>query len=153
MAREDFEEPNVVLVELSDPELREDDDTVYTRAVPERHGDHRLLDVPGARDRHGELAVERVREQERLARLRHAARDALADLAAQALGRLLAVFAEVAAERDRDQVVDALSDVDATGVVVEKAPELVNDELTDPRYVVQSAELPGEAPQHLHVRD
>ena len=98
MAREDFEEPNVVLVELSDPELREDDDTVYTRAVPERHGDHRLLDVPGARDRHGELAVERVREQERLARLRHAARDALADLAAQALGRLLAVFAEVAAD-------------------------------------------------------
>ena len=51
VAAEHLEKADVVLVELVDPELRDDDRPDDTGAVVERDCDHRLVDVLGARDR------------------------------------------------------------------------------------------------------
>ena len=103
MAAEHLEEPDVVLVELVDAELGDDDGADHAGAVVERDGDDRLVDVLGARDRDGEVAVERVREQDRLAGLGRPAGDAFADPAGERLDALVRVGLEVAAPRDRDE--------------------------------------------------
>ena len=48
---EDREQPQVVVVELVEAELRERDDADRRLVVAHRHDEHRLVDVVGARDR------------------------------------------------------------------------------------------------------
>ena len=152
VAAEHLEQADVVLVELGDAELGDDDRADHPRAVAERDGDHRLVHVVRAGDRLGEVAVERVVEQDRLAGACGTARDPLADAAAERLDALLGVRVEVAAPRHGDEVV-ALDDVEAAAVVVDEHPELVDDRLADLADVVQPVQLAGEALEHLQMRD
>jgi hypothetical protein len=152
VAAEHLEHADVVLVEPADAELRDDDGADDARVVVERHGDHRLVHVVRARDRDPVLAVERVREQDRLAGLGGAAGDALADLAGELLDALVLVRVDVAAPGDRHELVSG-DDVDAAAVVVDEHPELVDDRLADLPHVVQAVELARQALQHLQVRD
>ena len=80
MSCEDLEQPNVVLVELVQAELRDDDHAHDARPVTERHRQKRLLDRIGALDLPAELAVRGVRDHDRLAELGAPAGDALADV-------------------------------------------------------------------------
>ena len=84
---EHLEQADVGLVELVEPELRDDDHADHPGAVAERHCEQRLLDHRRARDPGAELAVRGVGDEERLAALRAAPRDALADPRAQQLER------------------------------------------------------------------
>ena len=78
MAGEHLEQPHVVLVELVQPELRDDDDADDPGPVAKRHREQRLLDRVGALDQLPELAVRSVADDERLAELGAATGDTLA---------------------------------------------------------------------------
>ena len=141
--REDLEQANVVLVELLQPELREDDHTLHLGAATERHGDDRLLDVGAAGNVNRELAALGVGDEERLAPASRRAGDPFAHLRRERLGALVRV-GELPVPRRRNEEL-ARPDVDAAAVAVEERPELAHDRLADRRHVVQPAELPGEA--------
>ncbi len=64
LAREHLEQSDVVIVELVDPELRDHDRAGDPRPVPERHDRQRLLELGGAGDPVGELALECVRDEQ-----------------------------------------------------------------------------------------
>ena len=86
-------------------------------------------------------------------RSRRHARDTAADLRRQELDRIARrVGDEIAAEGDRNEVV-LVAEEDAAVVVVDEEPELVRDREPDLLDVVEARELPGQALQHLHVRD
>ena len=119
LAGEHLEQAHVVLVELVDAELRDRDDADHARAVAERHRDQRLLDHVRARDHHRELALERVLHEQRLAGLGDVAGDALADAGAREVDALAAAGEQLAAERDRDDLV-ALDHRDAAVVVIDQ---------------------------------
>ncbi len=152
MAGEHLEQADVVLVELADTELGDDDDAAHARAVFQRHGDDRLVDVVRARNRDGEVAVHGVLEQEGAAGLGNPAGEAFPELAGEILGALLRVLAERALEGDREEGV-AVGDVDPAVVVVDQAAELVHDHGADLAHVVQAVQAAGEALQHLQVGD
>ena len=106
----------------------------------------------GAGDLDRERACRRVVEQERLARLDHAAGQALADARAEHLRRRPVGRGQLALECDRQQV-RALADEDAAVVVVDQQPQLVRDRHPDLADVVRAVELAGERLEHLQVRD
>ena len=149
---EHLEQPDVVLVELVDAELRDHDDADHARAVAERHRDQRLLDRVRAGDHHHVLALERVADELRLGRRGRAAGDAVAHLAAREVDLLAAPRDQLAAERDRHELV-ALDHEDAAVVVIDQEPELVGDHTADLAHVVEPVELAGEALEHLEVGD
>jgi hypothetical protein len=97
--------------------------------------------------------VGRVADEQRLARLRHAAGDAAADLRPEQVDRSDRLLrGEIAAEGDRNEIV-ALTDEHATVVVIDEEPELLGDRQADLAHVVQARKLSREALQHLQVRD
>ena len=95
--------------------------------VLHRDHEHRLVDVLGARDRRAALVDRGVVHAQRLAVERHPAREALADLRAQDLEVDLLVGADAALERDRDELVGRIEQVDAGVVVVDDASRLLDD--------------------------
>ena len=106
VAGEHLEQADVVLVELVEAELRDDDRAGDPRAVPQRHGGEGLLDLFGARDPVGELALERVRHEQRLAGLGDPAGDAHRRPSSYSVRRSVpCAGVEVADERDRAQLV------------------------------------------------
>ena len=152
LAGEHLEQAHVVLVELVGAELRDHDRAGDARAVAQRHGRKRLLELVGAGNALRELALERVRHEQRLARCDRAAGDALADLERVRVGGGADVRIVVADERDRQQVVAVAQD-DTAVVVVDQQPELGRDRVADLAHVVQPVELARERLQHLQVRD
>jgi len=152
MPREHLEQPHVVLVELADAELRDHDDADHAGAVAQRDGHERLLDRVRAGDHHRVLALERVRHELGLAGRGGSAGDALADLPPREVDLLPVPGDEVAAERDRYDLV-ALDHHHAAVVVIDQEPELVGDHLADLAHVVQPVQLAREALQHLQVGD
>src|SRR6266571_3352307 len=104
MTGEYLEQTDVVLVELVQPELRDDDDADHACAEGEGDDDLRLVDRIGPRQDSCELAVGGVPDQQRLPDLRDATRDSLADLAGENLHRLARLAGELPDERDRDHV-------------------------------------------------
>ena len=152
MSGQHLEQTYVVLVELILAELRDDDDSEHTGGVAQRDCDDRLGDSRGSRDLHRILAVESVRDEDTTARQGDPTRDSLSHPALEHVGRLVAVVAELAAERDRHEPV-ALGQVEAAVVVVDERSKLGHDRLADPGDVVQPAELPDEALEHLQVGD
>src|SRR5436305_7465289 len=80
---EHLEQPDVVLVELVDAELRDHDHADRTGAVAERYGDERLLDRVRAGNHHRVLALEGVADELRLQCRSRAAGDVLAELVAR----------------------------------------------------------------------
>ena len=78
--------------------------------------------------------------------------DALADAGAREVDALAAAREQLAAEGDRDDLV-ALDHRDPAVVIVDQQPELVGDHLADLAHVVEPVQLPGQALQHLQVRD
>ena len=113
--------------------------------------DSSIFAVPAICSR--ELVVGGVPDQERLAGLCDPPRHAAADPRGQELDRSARLVREqIAAERDRHQIL-AVAEEHAAVVVVDELPELVRDREPDPRDVVQPRELPGEALEHLQVRD
>ena len=109
-------------------------------------------DVVGPGDRDRVVALHRVVHEDRLAGLRGATGDPLADRARERLDALLRVGIDVASPGDRDEPL-AVDDVDAAGVVVDEHPQLVHDRLADRAHVVQPVQLAGEALEHLQVGD
>jgi hypothetical protein len=77
--------------------------------------------------------------------------DPLADLASERLRRCGGRPGQVATKRDKGEVV-VLEREDAAVVVVDQLAELVGDRPAYLPGVVQPAELPGNALQHLEVR-
>jgi hypothetical protein len=78
-----------------------------------------------------------VADEQRLAGLSHAPRDAPPHLHREQLGEGVGIRArQVAAERDGDEVV-AVADEDAAVVVVDQEPELVGDREADLGDVVE----------------
>ena len=152
LAGEHLEQADVVLVELVHAELRDHDHAGDARAVAERHHRQRLLELVGAGDPDRELALERIRHEQRLARLGDATGDAHADLRRVRVRRVADARAVVADERDRAQLV-AVAQGDAAVVVVDQEPQLGRDRRADLLDVVQPVELAGERLQHLQVRD
>ena len=120
MAGEHLEQPQVVLVELVEAELGDDDRADDARAVVERDGEDRLLDLRGAFDLDRELALGGVAEEERLTGLDDAACDPLAHTGSQHLGRAAAGRGQLL-EGDRRQLL-AVADEDAAVVVVDQEP-------------------------------
>ena len=112
--------------------------------------DSSILRGTGDLDR--ELAGRRVVEQERLARLDHAAGQTLADASAEHLRRRSVGCGQLALECDRKQV-RALADEDPAVVVVDQQPQLVRDRHPDLADVVRAIELAGQRLEHLQVRD
>ena len=151
VAREHLEEPEVVRVELVEPELRDDDHADHGGAVEERHGEEGLLDLVGARDPDADRAMSGVARQERLAGRRDVSGDAVADARREQVHRR-SRGGEIAAEGDRPQVV-ALADEHAAVVVVDQEAQLVGDRRADRGHVVEPAELRRDAVEHLQVRD
>jgi len=64
VAGEDLEQANVVLVELVEPELRDDDHADDLRAVAQRHREKRFLDLGRPGDLGAELAVRCVVDEQ-----------------------------------------------------------------------------------------
>ena len=153
MAREDLHDAQVVGVELVETELRDDEDARHPRAEAQRDGQDRLLDESRARDLLAELAVRRVADEQRLARLSDPAGDPAPDVR-RADRDLRAGLGggEVPPEGDRLELL-ALADEDTAVVVVDQEPELVGDRQPDLRDAVQARELPGQALQHLQMGD
>ena len=153
MAGHHLEKPEVVGVELVEPELGDDDHACHARPVSEWDGEKRLFDVGGPRDPFAELVIRGVAHEERLALVRHPARDAAADLRGQKGDGVARLGGdEVAPERDGHEVV-VLAEEHAAVVVVDQQPELVGHREPDLLDVVQPRELPREALEHLEVRD
>ena len=127
VAAEHLEQADVVLVELVDAELGDDDGADHARAVAERDGDHRLVDVVRARDRHAR-SRSRARSSSRIDSPVSAARPVMPSPMrhVERLDALVRVRVEVAAPRDGDEVV-AVDDVEAAAVVVDEHPQLVDD--------------------------
>ena len=88
MPGQHLEQPQVVGVELVEPELRDHDHAGDARAVLERDGEERLLDLGRALDLLAELVVGGVVDEERRARLGDAARDSATDLRREELRRI-----------------------------------------------------------------
>ena len=152
VAGEHLEQAQVVLVELVEAELRDDDGADHAGAVLERHGDDRLVDLGRALDLDRELALRRVREEQRLAGLDDAAGEALADAGPEDLGCGSVRRGQLALEGDRSELL-AVADEDAAVVVVDQLAQLVRDRHADLANVVQAVQLAGERLQHLQVRD
>ena len=87
VAGEHLQQPHVVLVELVQPELRDDDHADDAASVAKRHREQRLLDRVGAFDQLPELAVRGVGDDDRLAELGAAAGDSFADALAEDVER------------------------------------------------------------------
>ena len=79
MAGEHLEQPQVVLVELADAELRERDRADHALAVPERRRRERFVGVVAGHVR-ADVGLANVRDERRLARLRDVAGQALPEL-------------------------------------------------------------------------
>ena len=152
MTGEHLQQPDVVLVELVQAELRDHDDADDPSAERERDDDLRLVDRVGAGQDARELAVGRVPDQERLACFGDTPRDSLADLADEDFHRLTRLARELPDERDRDHVV-SFDEGDAAVVVVDQRPQLGRDHVPDLAHVVEPVQLPAQALQHLHVRN
>ena len=152
VAPEYLQQPHVVLVELVEAELGEDDHADHARAEGQRHRDDRLVDRVGAGDLPRVLVVLRVPEQERLARRRDVAGEAVPDLHRQHVHRGLGHRRERPDERDRQNVL-VLDREDAAVVVIDQRTELVRDHLRDLPNVVEPVQLPAETLEHLHVGD
>ena len=153
VAREHLQQPHVVLVELVQPELGDDDHADDATAVAKRHRKERLLDRVGALDQLPELAVRGVGDDDRLAALGAATGDTFPDAFAEDVERVgVHARGEIAEEGDRDELV-AVDDEDAAVVVVDERPELRGDRVADLAHVVEPVQPPGQALQHLQVRD
>ena len=153
MAGEHLEQPDVVLVELVEPELRHDDHAHDAGAVAQRHRQQRLLDHGRARHLAAELAVGGVADQERLAGRRAPPGDAFADAGAKELEwNCRDLGGELASERDWHEHL-AVHDEDPTVVVIDERPKLGCDLVADLAHVVEPVQLPAQTLQHLHVRD
>ena len=97
----DLEQPEIVGVELVEAELRDHDDAGHARAVLERHGEKRLLDLGGALDLLAELVLRSVADQQRDPGLGDTAGDPAADVRREELRRVARYrTGQVAAERD-----------------------------------------------------
>ena len=121
MAGKHLEQAEVVGVELVEPELGDHEHADDVGAVPQRHGEQRLLDPRRSLDVVPDAAVGRVAREERLAGCRHVARDADPDLRHEHVERRLGALRQVAAECDRAEVV-SVSEEDAAVVVVDQLP-------------------------------
>jgi hypothetical protein len=141
--RQDLEQPQVVLVEVADPELGQDDHARDLALVQQRHEDHRLLDDVR---RPGHIECPRITagigHDERLSALCHEARDALPDAQAQPLGGLAGVFVGEASESDRlERHAVLCDDVDASVVVVDDLARLETDGRRDLLERAEAREL------------
>ena len=127
----DDEQPQVVVGELVEPELREDEDAEHLVVEHHRRQEHRFVEVvlgpgDGVRPRVGRGVAEVLGDPVG----RDPAGDALAHRDAQLVGRLVDVLADLALHRDRDEVV-ADEPVDAGVVVVDELAQLGRDRLAD----------------------
>ena len=149
----DLEQPEIVRVELIQAELRDHDDAGHARAVLQRHCEERLLDLGGALDLLSELVLCCVPDQQRDPGLGDAAGDPAPDVGREELRRVARYrTGQVAAERDEHEIV-VVAKEHAAVVVIDEEPELVGDREPDLRDVVEARQLPGEALEHLQVRD
>ena len=154
LAREHLEQPDVVLVELVDAELRDHDRAGDARAVAQRHDGERLLELVGAGNPERELALERVRDEQRLAGLDRAARDALADLRCVYASRGVAdVVVVVADERDRHAARRRRAGRRGSCGSRSAAAARSRSCCRSARTSFSRLSLPGERLQHLQVRD
>ena len=127
----DHEQPQVVLGELAEAELREHEHAEAGALVDHRRQEHGLVDVGlGSRDRDRPRVVRRVVDQLRHAVLGDPSGHALAHRDPQVLDGLVGVHRAVAEHRDRHQVV-AMGPVDADVVVVDELAELGGDRVAD----------------------
>ena len=153
MTGHDLEQPEIVGVELVQAELRDHDDSGHARPVLQWHREKRLLDLGGALDLLSELVLCSVADQQRDPGLGDTAGDPAADVRRQELGRVARYrTGEVTAKRDEHEIV-VVAKEHAAVVVIDQEPELVGDREPDLRDVVEARQLPGEALEHLQVRD
>lgn len=136
----DHEEAQIVVAELAQPELGEHDHAEDLVLEEHRGQEHRFVEVVlGARDGVRPGIGRGVGQVLGDAVLGDPAGDPLADGDPQLLRRLVGVLADLAQERDRDEVV-ADDPVDADVVVVDELTELGGDghaDLTDAGQVVE----------------
>ena len=156
MGRQDLEEPLIVLVELCEPQLRQDDHTDDLVPRDHRDGDHRFEQVVvGSGDRDRELDLTSIRGQQGGLRERDVAGDPLAQLrheCGEGLGRVLGE--QLAPERDREQgVAVGLEQVDPAVVVVDDRSELRRDRGCDLLDVAEHVERGRQVVQHVQLRD
>ena len=124
---EDRQEPQVVGVEAVETELGEGDDADRQPVIAHRDDEHRFVDLVGPDDgRPARIAV-RVVDQDRLAVLRDPAGEALAEPAAEEVHVDLLVGADPALERDRDDAIGRLHEVDPGVVVIDDPARLLDD--------------------------
>ena len=127
----DDEQPQVVVGELVEPELRQDQDAQDLVVEHHRREEHRFVEVflrpgDGVSPRIGRGVAEDLGDPVG----GDPAGDALAERDAQLVGRLVDVFADLALHRDRDELV-ADEAVDAGVVVVDQLAQLGRDRLAD----------------------
>ena len=149
--RVDHQQPQVVLGELAQAELRQHQHAQAHALVDHRRQEHRLVDVGlGARDRDRARVVGRVVDELRDAVLGDPAGHALADLDPQVLDGLVRVHRPVAHHRDRHQVL-AVHAVDADVVVVDELPQLGGDGVADLAHLGEARQPRAEALDRLEL--
>ena len=150
-ARVDDEQPEVVVGELVEPELREHEDAEHLVVEDHRREQHRFVEVVlGPGDRRGARIGRRVAEVLRDAMLGDPAGDALADGDPELVGRLVDVLADLSEHGHRDQV-RADQPVDPGIVVVDQLAELAGDRLADLGHARQPAEACPELLDRLEL--
>ncbi len=144
VAGEDRQRRLVVVIEAVEPVLRQDDDPVDRPVERHRHDEHRLGALCRADDERPRVA-RRVAQSDGLAVLGDPAGEPGPDRHAEQGGVRVLDVHERALEGDGlahpGLVVDA---IDADGVVVEQAPRLRHDGLTDAGHVLQPVEPGGQ---------
>ena len=148
---EDHQQPQVVVVELAQAELGQRDHADQLPVVLHRDDEHRLVHVLGPLDRGAALVGRRIVDAQRLPVERHPAGEPLADLRAQDVEVDLLVGADAALERDRDEVIGRIEQVDAGVVVIDDAPRLLDDGPADLLPRQARAHAPGGVLEYLEL--
>ena len=150
-ARVDDEQPQVVVGEAVEPQLREDEDAEDLVVEDHRRQEHRFVEVVlGPRDRVGARIRSRVAQVLRDPVDRDPAGDALAHRHPELVRRLVDVFADLAKHRDGDEVL-ADHPVDAGVVVVDQLAQLGRDRPADVGDARQAAEARAELLDRLEL--
>ena len=150
MPCENLEQAQIVGVELVETELRDHENPDHVRAVAQRHRQERLLDLRCSFDVVPDSAVRCVPCEKRFTGLRDVPRDSDANPCREHVQRCVAALREVAAKRDRAEVV-SVAEEDAAVVVVDQLTQLVGNGGADLVDLEQSGEPARDAVEHLQV--
>ncbi len=148
----DDEQPQVVIGELVESELREHDDAEHPVVEGHRGEQHRLVEIVlGAGDGVGSRVLGGVAEVDGDAVLGDPAGDALADRDAEHVGGLVDVLADLPLHRDGDELVPHQA-IDADVVVVDELAELGRDGHADLMHIRQAVQSGAELLDRLELR-